>query len=62
MNDVFPQTKDVVETRAIPIGIEVVYGDYKTAQIDETFFGALVQYPNDKGSIEDYREFIKVHA
>ena len=61
--EVFPQTKDVVVTRAIPVGIEVVYGDYKTAQIDETFFGALVQYPNDKGSIEDYRDFInKVHG
>ena len=27
------------------------------------YFGALVQYPNDKGSVEDYREFInKVHS
>ena len=61
--DVFPQTKDVVVTRAIPVGIEVVYGDYQTASIDETFFGALVQYPNDNGSVEDYREFIhKVHG
>ncbi|HEX8313386.1 MAG TPA: aminomethyl-transferring glycine dehydrogenase, partial [Flavisolibacter sp.] len=61
--DVYPQTKDVVVTRAIPVGIEVVYGDYKTAQIDETYFGALVQYPNDKGSVEDYRDFInKVHG
>jgi glycine dehydrogenase len=60
---VFPQTKDVVETRAIPIGIEVVYGDYNQVQVDESFFGALVQYPNDKGSIEDYRQFINsVHA
>ncbi|HEU4904243.1 MAG TPA: aminomethyl-transferring glycine dehydrogenase [Flavisolibacter sp.] len=61
--DVFPQTKDVVVTRAVPVGIEVVYGDYQTAQIDESYFGALVQYPNDKGSIEDYRQFIDtVHA
>jgi glycine dehydrogenase len=61
--DVFPQTKDVVVTRATPVGIEVVHGDYKTAQIDENYFGALVQYPNDKGSIEDYRQFINdVHA
>src|SRR5688572_28752420 len=60
--ETFPQTKDVVQTRANPIGVEVVYGDYKTTRIDETYFGALVQYPNDKGSIEDYREFInKVH-
>jgi glycine dehydrogenase len=58
----FPQTIDVVITRAIPIQIEIVVGDYKTATIDESYFGALIQYPNDKGSIEDYREFItKVH-
>ena len=61
--DTFPQTKDVVITRALPVGIEVVFGDYRNATIDESYFGALVQYPNDKGSIEDYREFINaVHA
>ncbi|MCB0696373.1 MAG: aminomethyl-transferring glycine dehydrogenase [Chitinophagaceae bacterium] len=62
-NETFPQTKDVVITRATPLGIELVFGDYKTAEIDNNYFGALVQYPNDKGSIEDYRSFIeKVHA
>jgi glycine dehydrogenase len=61
--ETFPQTKDVVLTRAIPVGIEVVFGDYKTASIDAGYFGALVQYPNDKGAVEDYRDFIqKVHA
>jgi glycine dehydrogenase len=60
--ETFPQTVDVVLTRALPIGIEVVVGDYKTASIDASFFGALVQYPNNSGSIEDYRAFIqKVH-
>ena len=60
--DTFPQTKDVVITRAIPVGIEVVFGNYKTADIDPSYFGALVQYPNDKGSVEDYRSFVeKVH-
>ena len=59
---VYPQTLDVLKTRALPIGIELVTGDYKTATIDSHFFGALVQYPNDKGAIEDYRQFInKVH-
>ena len=62
-NDVFPQTKDVVVTRAVPVGIDVVYGDYQSAQLDETYFGALVQYPNDKGSVEDHRQFInQVHS
>ncbi|QEC42719.1 aminomethyl-transferring glycine dehydrogenase [Pseudobacter ginsenosidimutans] len=59
----FPQTLDVIITRATPVGIEVVTGDYRTAEIDNTYFGALVQYPNDKGSVEDYRQFInKVHT
>ncbi len=56
-NEIFPQTKDVIITRATPIGIEVVFGDYKSATIDDTYFGAVVQYPNDKGSVEDYRVF-----
>jgi glycine dehydrogenase len=58
-NSSFPQTKDVLITRAAPIGIELVFGDYKTAAIDNSYFGALLQYPNDNGSIEDYRSFIE---
>lgn len=57
--EVFPQTKDLLITRGTPIGIEVVFGDYKSTAIDATYFGALVQYPNNKGSIEDYRNFIE---
>ena len=38
--EIFPQTKDVLVTRAIPIGIEIVEGDYKTTGIDATYFGA----------------------
>ncbi len=61
--ETFPQTKDVLITRARPIGIELVFGDYKTADINDQFFGALVQYPNDQGSVEDYRTFIQqVHS
>ncbi len=57
-NETFPQTKDVLLTRSVPVGIEVVFGDYEKAQLDETYFGALVQYPNNKGAINDYRNFI----
>lgn len=61
--EVFPQTKDVLLTRAVPVQIEIVEGEYNTAAIDNSYFGAIVQYPNDKGSIEDYRAFIeKVHS
>ena len=60
---IFPQTTDVLITRAEPIGVELVFGDYKNANIDENYFGAIVQYPNNNGSIEDYRSFIReVHA
>ncbi|MEO5563003.1 MAG: glycine dehydrogenase (aminomethyl-transferring), partial [Chitinophagaceae bacterium] len=62
-NELFPQTKDVLITRAVPVGIEIVFGDYKKAAIDTTFFGAIVQYPNDKGVVADYRSFItSVHG
>ncbi|MGL6269018.1 MAG: aminomethyl-transferring glycine dehydrogenase, partial [Chitinophagaceae bacterium] len=61
--EIFPQTLDVLLTRAVPVGIEIVIGNYDTASIDETYFGAILQYPNDKGSVIDYREFIaSVHA
>jgi len=61
--NIFAQTKEVLLTRAIPIGIQLVYGDYKTASLDESFFGAIVQYPNNIGSVEDHRDFInKVHT
>ena len=61
--EIFPQTIDVVITRAAPVGIDIIVGDYKTAKLDDSFFGALVQYPNDKGSVEDYRFFIEqVHS
>ncbi len=56
---IFPQTKQVLITRAAPIHIELVFGDYKSAAIDDTFFGAILQYPADNGSVEDYRSFIK---
>lgn len=60
---VFPQTIDVVVTRALPLGIEVIQGDYKNTTLDNSYFGALIQYPNNLGAIEDYRKFIdSVHA
>jgi len=61
--NIFHQTKDVLVTRAEPIGIELLFGNYSSAQLDDSFFGAIVQYPDSNGSVADYREFIhKVHA
>ncbi|MEY3432566.1 MAG: aminomethyl-transferring glycine dehydrogenase [Bacteroidota bacterium] len=59
----FPQTIDLLITRAKPIGIEIQIGSAKDAVLDSTYFGALVQYPNNLGMLEDHRAFIeKVHA
>jgi glycine dehydrogenase len=60
---IFPQTKDLLVTRAIPIGIELVFGDFATVELEELFFGAILQYPNSDGAVIDYRSFIeKTHA
>jgi glycine dehydrogenase len=53
-----PQTIDVVRTRARARGWEVVVGDWKTAKIDDSTFGALIQYPTTDGAVTDYREFV----
>ena len=61
--NIFDQTKDILITRAKPIHIELVFGDYKSIELSEDYFGAIVQYPNKNGNIEDYRNFIeKAHA
>ena len=51
---IFPQTLAVLETRAIPLGIAVVVGDFETWNIDETVFAVLLQYPDAEGNIKDY--------
>lgn len=57
-NQTFAQTIDVLVTRALPVGVELVFGDYTATTLDDTFFGALLQYPNAEGTISDYRSFI----
>jgi glycine dehydrogenase len=52
---VFPQTIDVLLTRAEPLGIEVVVGDWRQFEMDGNVFGILLQYPAGDGSVEDYR-------
>ncbi|MEE9440254.1 MAG: aminomethyl-transferring glycine dehydrogenase, partial [Saprospiraceae bacterium] len=56
-NNVFDQTVDIMSSRANPIGIEIVRGDYMTIDINDDFIGALIQYPNNIGSVNDYKAF-----
>jgi len=56
---VLPQTLDVLRTRALPYGIQLVVGDWRTYVFSEKTFGVLLQYPNREGAIEDYRAFVE---
>jgi glycine dehydrogenase len=58
-----PQTIAVVQTRAVPLGIDVVVADLTAFDMDQPCFGALVQYPGTDGSIPDIRSICDgVHA
>ena len=57
--NVFPQTLAVIRTRAFAQGIELEVGDYNLVNFTDKHFGAIIQYPNSNGSIEDYTEFAK---
>jgi len=56
---IWPQTLDVLITRAEPLGIELKVGNFKDAVAGENWFGAILQYPNSNGEIEDYAGFTK---
>ena len=56
----FPQTIDVLKTRATPFGIDLEIGNY--AELDltrEDLYGVLVQYPSGDGKVIDYRSFVE---
>ena len=52
-DQILPQTLAVLKTRAAPLKIELVVGNEKDFNYDETFFGALFQYPGKFGEIID---------
>ena len=55
----FPQTIDVLITRANPLGIELVIDDVAKLDITDTnLFGVFVQYPDNNGAIKDHADFI----
>ncbi|MDR0830183.1 MAG: aminomethyl-transferring glycine dehydrogenase [Prevotellaceae bacterium] len=57
--NIFPQTLAVLNTRANPQKINILVGDWKTFDFSTKVFGAIVQYPNSDGKIEDYSDFAK---
>lgn len=62
-SDVFPQTLEVLQTRAEPFGIELVIDSYENIQLDHAFFGIFFSYPSGNGEIRNYSEIItKAHS
>ena len=57
--NMFPQTIEVLKNRAEPLGIELEIGRYDQARFNEKTFGALAQYPDGDGKIEDYKAFVE---
>ena len=57
--EVLPQTLSLLETRAIPLGIELVTGNHETFDFSSDFFGCLLQYPGTSGVVYDYADFIE---
>ena len=56
---IFPQTKALLETRAEPIGIELVFGSIDQLDVtDPELYGVLFQYPDTTGSVRDYSAIV----
>ena len=56
--NILPQTLSLLQTRANPIGIELIIGNEETFNFSNDFFGALLQYPGKDGQITDIKSFI----
>jgi glycine dehydrogenase len=56
---IFPQTLAVLKTRSNPQKINLLVGDWKKFDFSTKIFGAIVQYPNSDGKIENYADFAK---
>jgi glycine dehydrogenase len=55
----FPQTIEVLKTRANPLGIELVFGNHNDFEFNDTVFGAIVQYPDKWGEVHNYGSFVQ---
>lgn len=61
--NIFPQTMAVIKTRSHAQGIELETGSWENLKQNGQYFGAILQYPNANGNIEDYADFAtEAHA
>ncbi|HRJ36443.1 MAG TPA: glycine dehydrogenase (aminomethyl-transferring), partial [Flavobacteriales bacterium] len=58
-DEVYPQTIDILRTRAIPLGIELQIGNFRELKFTDKIFGSVLQYPALNGEVYDYADFVK---
>ncbi|MFT5103307.1 MAG: glycine dehydrogenase [Candidatus Latescibacterota bacterium] len=56
--EILPQTLSLLQTRSMPIGVELVIGNHEDFDFSSEFFGAILQYPGKSGSVYDYKGFV----
>ncbi len=60
---IWPQTLDVLHTRAEPLGIELEVVPRGSFKLSSPVFGMIVQYPDANGEAADFRELVtQAHA
>ncbi|GMN10976.1 aminomethyl-transferring glycine dehydrogenase [Croceitalea sp. MTPC9] len=57
--EILPQTLSLLQTRAKPLGIELVIGNHEEFDFSKDFYGAILQYPGKHGQVYDYADFVK---
>ncbi len=57
--NMFPHSIDVIRTRAIPLGIELIIGKQDEFNFNDMVFGCAIQYPNQHGAVCDYSSILK---
>ena len=60
--ELFPQSIDVIRTRAVPLGIQLIIGKQDEFNFSDMVFGCVIQYPNQLGAVHDHSAFVsKAH-
>ncbi|WP_339712090.1 aminomethyl-transferring glycine dehydrogenase [uncultured Kriegella sp.] len=57
-DQVLPQTLSLLQTRSLPLGIELVVGNHDEFTFTSDFYGVLLQYPGKYGEVYDYANFV----
>ncbi|WP_186753677.1 aminomethyl-transferring glycine dehydrogenase [Echinicola salinicaeni] len=57
---VFLQTREILKTRALPVGVELVQGPLSELDLtDPELYGVMLQYPNADGEVINYNSLVQ---